>query len=270
MLLLLKTAVADVLYGRMNKYLVFIAAGGRGKRLIKALPEFEKTGLPKSLGLVVGGKPIMSYQLEQFLQHLDNPNIVISFNDRKSIESFNRYITEGKVPRYNYNLNLGEYGAGHTTIDIIRSSHPNTPWRNDFEVIIISSGDVYFDSSHLPKMLKICNERHCSIQTLYNFKKYMVSLPSHFHPIYNADGKLEHIKESQELPNEIICHPQFLTHSAFSIYSQMPMGTSKSEFVNKAITEGEEFRVVKPLKYVNLNFPQDYGLLSGYFAQNKV
>jgi hypothetical protein len=94
----------------------------------------------------------------------------------------------------------------------------------------------------------------------------MVSLPEHFHPIYNSDYQLLHIQKLKDLPTKIICHPQYLRESAFRIYMETPPKTSKSEFVNTALERGEKFKVVKPKEYVNLNFPEDLTKLKSYIA----
>nr|NIN92475.1 hypothetical protein [bacterium] len=86
----------------------------------------------------------------------------------------------------------------------------------------------------------------------------MATLNTHFHPVYNKNGELKHIKEDIRIPSEVICHPQFLNESAFRIYYQMREGVTKSEFTNAALTKGERFKVIKPKKYVNVNFPQDF------------
>lgn len=241
----------------MSRHLVFVAAGGRGKRLWDAFPELKKSGLPKSLGLIVGNRPLLAYQLD-ILTKLSDYKIVLSFNEQKSIRTFLKYIDEEKIPPYDYLLNLDTLRKGNAAIDILRGSKPNKPWESNFETIIISSGDVYFNPQHLSKLIQTCNSEKCNVQTLCGFSGHMATLKTHFHPAYNRKGELKYIKADKSLPKEIVCHPQLLTEKAFRIYSQMPKGVTKSEFTNLAIQKGEKFKVIEPKRYVNVNFPQDY------------
>ncbi len=248
----------------MGKNVVFIAAGGRGTRLWEDYPELKRSGLPKSLGIVVKNRPLIAYQLD-FLVRLPDAIIVLTFNDQRSIRVFKNFIKTNKVPRYDYLYNMAPYNSSNAaTIDVLKTSGPHKPWQEEFGFIIITSGDVYFDSRHLPNIVNTWKKFKCSVMTLSDFDKYMVSLKRHFHPVYSKGGWLKGILKSVKIPKVILSHPQFLTESAFRIYSSVPWGTSKSEFVIEAIRKGEKFKVRKPKMYININYLQDFTKLFSY------
>lgn len=244
--------------------LILVVAGGRGKRLWKALPEFKKSGLPKSLGIEVGGRPLVAYQLDSLIK-IPQTKIIIIFNDKKSINTFQQFEKKGKIPRFKYLFNLNKHHSDNATKDIIKLSSPHRPWQNDFKAVMIATGDVFVDSQHISKIFKIYQSEGYNVLSLSKFDKYMVSLKRHFHPVYDKRNRLKFIKQTDEIPSEIICHPQLLTKKAFKIYYDSPKGTTKSEFVNKAIAKGEKFIVLKPREYVNVNYPQDVKKLYSYF-----
>ncbi len=244
--------------------LVFISAGGRGTRLWKELPELKKSALPKSLGIIIKERPLIAYQLDKLVK-LPDVQIVLTFNDKRSIKVFKNYIKKTKIPTFDYFYTLTPYRTSNdTTIDVLRASFPHKPWADKFGFIVITSGDVFFDSNHIFNMLNTWKKYKCSVKTLSDFHKYQISLKHHFHPIYYKSGWLKGIMKSDEVPKKILSHPQFLTEKAFRIYCAMPKDTSKSEFVREAIQKGQKFKVEKPKEYVNVNYPQDYDRLLKY------
>ena len=251
----------------MGKNVVFIAAGGRGTRLWKDYPELKESGLPKSLGVVINNRPLLAYQLES-LVGLPSTVIVLTFNNQRSIRVFKNFIKTSQVPPYDYLYNLAPYSSSNAaTIDVLKTSRPYKPWQDEFGFIIITSGDIYFDSRHLADMVDTWKKFKCSVITLSDFDKYMVSLKSHFHPVFSKSGWLKGILRSKKIPKTILSHPQFITEGAFRIYCSMPRGTSKSEFVSKAIRKGEKFRIQRPTVYTNVNFSQDYINLLEYVGR---
>lgn len=232
------------------KIIVFIAAGGRGKRLWKTLPELKKSGIPKSLGIEVNGLPLLSFQLQQ-LKKLNATELVISFNDKDSANQFKDVVLSGVIPNQNY-------------IDIINNSYPYKPWDYDFDLIVITSGDIFFDDTYIDRVNSKVKEGIHNILTLCPFEEYMVTLSRHFQPVYDSNKDLLYINEQDELPTEVIAHPQFLTKRAFHFYEPTPHKTSKSAFINKALARGEKFALLKPEKYVNINFAKDLTKLKDF------
>lgn len=239
------------------KPIIFIAAGGKGSRLWNTFPELKTSGLPKSVGLVIKNKPLIYYQLN-VLKELDGIPIIISFNNTNAASTFNNYVSMGTFPKLNYYINIDSPPANPTTIDIIKSSTPNQIESFDYNAVILTSGDVYFDQKHLKSCLNTMENTRCNVQTLCDFRKYMITLEKHFHPKYDVKNYLLGIDTADDIPNEIICHPQFLLKQTFEVYKEQPLGISKSEFVSAAMKKKHQFKVVKPVQYVNLNFPEDY------------
>jgi len=247
----------------MNEILVFIAAGGSGQRLQKSFPLFRKSGLPKSLGIVINGRPILSYQLDSLIK-LPKCQIVVAFNDKKSIQLFQGLVRKGKIPRYNYFLNIDSGDPDMRHIDLLKLSHPHKPWKDPFEKIIISSGDIFFNPDHILKLIKLSNLENCCVYTISDFKRYMVRLKQHYQPLYNNSNTLIRIKIQKEVPREVVHHPYLLTEGAFKFYYKN--NTSKSIFLKKIIQKGERIKVLKPKVYLNINQPQDVVELRRYFS----
>jgi NDP-sugar pyrophosphorylase family protein len=147
--------------------IIFIAAGGRGKRLWKTLPRLEESKLPKSLGVLINDRPIIAYQLD-LLTQIPDSEIVISFSNYESIYTFKSFVNSQIIKSFDYKFNVHKYFVDDTTIDIIRHSIPHTPWNNKFSHIIITSGDVYFDPAHLATMKTVMRGIY-NVQTLCDF-----------------------------------------------------------------------------------------------------
>ena len=248
----------------MYKNLIFIAAGGKGRRLRETIPYLRDNDLPKSLGIFIKGVPVLAYQLSNLIKVKDY-QILLAFNDEKSIEVFKNFVRKGLIPKHNYLYFVDPYKTSNTMIDVLRGSKIQDVLHKGFETVITTSGDIYYNSEHVHEMVNLYKRFKCNVQTVRPLKKYMAMLKRHFHPIENSQGFLKKVKISTVIPKEIASHPQLLIASAFKTYLSVPKGTLESEFVIKALERGEKFRVIRPKQYVNVNLPRDYKMLKKIF-----
>lgn len=139
----------------MKDLKVVIAAGGDGTRLGDLNPK----GNPKSL-LFFNEKPLISYQLDSLVK-LGLYDIYLSFNKRKHINEFRKYLGKDLVPKADYSF--GTHNPFNHPHALFRSKEVIDFIKNDD--FLFTQGDLVVEESLYKNIFDSFQKKHCSVIT---------------------------------------------------------------------------------------------------------
>lgn len=214
-------------------------------------------GLPKGLAITVDNKPLIHRQLAVF-RNFKMP-VVISFSNQKSVKRFSKLVKNGVLPSSEYYIDNHSYNQKNKVIDVLRTSGPHRPWASNFDYVFMSAEDAYYGIEHMQEMITFYERTGYNVLTVFQSEDYMLTAKTHPKFAYDDNSTLAEVSDSEYTLHELFSSaPMLLTKAALDFYLALPEYTYPSAFIRKALSSGHRFKVLKPDKFININWPEDY------------